>query len=198
MADIRIDNLSKSYGGKTVLDRFSYTLREGGIYRLSAPSGAGKTTLLRLLMGLEKPDGGSISGVPAAISAVFQENRLLEDMTVLENIALMIPGQADPALIEAHLNEIGLPGCAGKTVNTLSGGMKRRTAIVRAVLHPSELLLLDEPFTGLDMFSAAMTVSYLLNHRDGRTAVIASHIPEMLLEKHSELISLPESHPARV
>ncbi len=194
MTDIILHEISKSYGNKTVFSRFSLTLQSGHIYRLSEPSGSGKTTLLRMLMGLEKPDGGSISGVPADISAVFQEDRLIEDLTVLENIALMIPGKADPALIEAHLNEIGLPGCAGKTAGTLSGGMKRRTAIVRAVLHPSELLLLDEPFTGLDMFSAAMTVSYLLNHIDGRTAVIASHIPEALLEKNSELILFPERH----
>ncbi len=188
MEDIQIKNVTKSFGENLVIDRFSAVLRAGNLYRLTAPSGAGKTTLLRMLCGLEKPDSGEISGVPEKIGVVFQEDRLINSLSTLENLALVIPGKADPALIRTHLAELGLADCAEMLPEELSGGMKRRTAIIRAVMYPCSLLLLDEPFTGLDDAARSLTADYLLRHLEGRTCVISSHISDPKLDACSELL----------
>ena len=192
MKDIVIENLSKSFGEKKVFGPLSFKVGAGGIYRISAPSGAGKTTLLRILAGLEKADSGKISGLPEKIGLVFQEDRLVENISLEENISLVLPGRGpgktgNPYISDA-LGEIGLEGCAAKYPRELSGGMKRRAAIVRAVLFPCSLLLLDEPFTGLDKSSRALAVNYLLKYLKGRSCIIAGHISDDILDSCSELI----------
>lgn len=186
--DITISNIYKSFGDIRVFEGFSRTLRSGSIYLLTSGSGTGKTTLLRMLMGLETPDSGHISGIPDSISAVFQEDRLIEGLSVTDNIALVCPDTVKKEDIIRELDMLRLGSCAFMPVNELSGGMSRRAALVRAVMHPGELLLLDEPFTGLDSDLIDLCTDYLLKRAAGRTCVIASHIRNERLEEISETI----------
>lgn len=144
---IIVKNLSKSFGGRSVLEDFSVEIPLSGVTVLRGTSGAGKTTLFRLLLGLEKPDGGAILGMQGRKPAVvFQEDRLLPWATALDNVSLV----SDPARAGAALRRLGLSDNLNQQPKELSGGMKRRVAIARALAYGGDILFLDEPFTGLD------------------------------------------------
>lgn len=149
---IDVDFTYRGDGGeREILRRFSLTLPERGIVCLSGPSGCGKTTLLRLLAGLEEPEGGRIEGLAGLRPAmVFQEDRLLPWCSALENVALAAGGDSPKETAARWLRMVELEGAEALPPAQLSGGMKRRVAIARALASPAELLLLDEPFTGLD------------------------------------------------
>lgn len=175
---IRIHELCKQYDGKIVLDRLSLHLEAGQRYALMGASGSGKTTLLNLLMGLETPDSGRISMQPGLrISAVFQENRLLEMMTAEANIRLVAPDAAAKArelLLALGIEESSLP----QPVKTYSGGMKRRVAIARALLAEYDLLLLDEPYKGLDEDTRQQVIETVQHMTVGKTVLMVTHDPE--------------------
>lgn len=180
---LRISHVDKAFGEQTVLRDYSLTVPEGGRYLLMAPSGAGKTTLLRILTGLDHADGGQITGVPSAVGMVFQEDRLCEEYDALCNIMLgMAPcrGSAGEILrmVRREAAQILPEDCLTKPVKELSGGMRRRVSLLRAVLSPGRLLLLDEPFTGLDEETREKCGGYLLRHLEGRTLLAATHREE--------------------
>ncbi|MBR5534747.1 MAG: ABC transporter ATP-binding protein [Ruminiclostridium sp.] len=176
MNDLILQHIGKSYGDKTVLADFSHTFHAGKRTCIMGPSGCGKTTLLRIILGLETPDRGTITGRPDRVSAVFQENRLFEDFSALSNLAAVCH-HGDRQVMADHLTELGLGDSLHKPVRTLSGGMKRRVAIARAVLAPGELMILDEPFTGLDKDTKEVVVNYLKHHTQDRTLIIVTHDP---------------------
>ncbi len=176
MNDLILQNICKAYGEKTVLKDFSHTFPAGKRTCIMGPSGCGKTTLLRIILGLETPDSGTFSGRPERVSTVFQENRLFEDFSALSNLAAVCH-HGDRQVMVDHLTELGLGDSLHKPVRTLSGGMKRRVAIARAVLAPGELVILDEPFTGLDKDTKEMVLGYLKGHTQGRTLIIVTHDP---------------------
>ena len=148
--DLILQKLSKSYHGQVVFSDLSLALSPGNAYCLMAPSGTGKTTLFRILMGLETPDSGTIDGLKnLKISAVFQEDRLLPWLTVRQNVEAVLFDDA-AAKAAAYLDAVGLTDAADALPHTLSGGMKRRAAIARALAKGGKLLLLDEPFSALD------------------------------------------------
>ena len=142
---MKLDHVSKSYQGRTVLRDFSLELPDRGFCCILGPSGAGKTTLLRLMAGLEQPDSGTVT-VSAPVSMVFQEDRLLAHDTVLENAALA----ADPQRAKELLVRLGLAEWLFRRPAALSGGMRRRVAIARALAAPAGVYLMDEPLKGLD------------------------------------------------
>lgn len=149
---IGLRGVSFWYGEKLVLDRVDLTVPERGITALTGPSGIGKTTVLRLLAGLEQPAAGEVSGIRRGETALlFQEDRLLPWRTVRQNLTDVLPperqGEADQWLDLAELEEEG-----ENRPEFLSGGMRRRLALVRALAYArgKRLLLLDEPFTGID------------------------------------------------
>lgn len=189
--DIFIQNISKSYGEKQVLSHFSCTIRQGSCQAVMAPSGTGKTTLLRLILGLEQPEEGSISGIPARKSALFQEDRLFPQLSALKNLRMAMPKWNEE---EARrlLSELGLEDCLNQPVSTLSGGQARRAALARALLYPGELLALDEPFTGLDEASRLRAAEVIRRFRRGRTLLLVTHREEDLpLLEIAERIALP-------
>ena len=176
MTDLILENICKKYGEKTVLQDVSFVFPGGRRTCIMGPSGCGKTTLLRIILGLETPDAGTMTGRPERLSAVFQENRLFEDFSALSNVAAVC-SKEDKGKIEEHLTALGLGDSLTKPVRTLSGGMKRRVAIARAVLAPGELMILDEPFTGLDKDTKAVVLEYLKTHTQGRTLILVTHDP---------------------
>ena len=144
---IRFEQVTKAYGEKQVVKEVSLTF-DKGFYLLTGPSGIGKTTLLRLAAGLEQPDSGRIeTEAGKRLRMVFQEDRLLPWKTVLGNVMLEC-GNKEKA--DVLLQTLGLSGEENAYPASLSGGMRRRTAIARALCAEPDILLLDEPFNGLD------------------------------------------------
>ena len=175
-AEVRFDGVRKSYGENRVLRGLNFALEASGMYCLMAPSGSGKTTLFRALLGLESCDAGSIIGVSAGdTSMMFQEDRLCEALSAVENVALVLPGRASRHEVRGLLSQILPATCLDQPVMDLSGGMRRRVSLARAVAYPSTLLVLDEPFTGLDAQTRRQAIDFLLANRRGRTLLVATH-----------------------
>lgn len=193
---ISIKNIQKAFGAKQVLNGIDYELEDGGIYCLMGPSGMGKTTLLRILMDLENPDGGDVEGLTRNdIAVMFQENRLLEWMDAIDNIAVMRKGIRDKKLkkeIEENLKLILPADCLHQPVTQLSGGMKRRVALARAMNYPSKLIILDEPFTGLDRETKLEVIDYILKMRGNRILLVATHGVEDAAMLGAKVIQLEE------
>ena len=169
---MKIQHLCKAFDGKMVLDHVSLTLESGGTACLMAPSGRGKTTLLRCIAGLETPDSGQITDLPERIAYVFQEDRLCDGFSAVDNIRLVTGKALGEGEIRRHLEELGL---AGSLVRELSGGMRRRVVISRAVCFGADLLLLDEPFKGLDDEARQQTADYILRHRGAAAILCVTH-----------------------
>ena len=179
-APVSASQLSKSFDGKPVLSDISFTIPEGRTSVLMAPSGAGKTTLLRILMGLTEPDSGEIRGMAGRKrSAVFQEDRLLGELNLRDNLLLVNPKLSEDRIRDACM-QTGLSAelPSQKPVQEFSGGMQRRTALLRALLAEWDILLLDEPFKGLDEETRACVIRYTRNSVQGRTVLLVTHDPE--------------------
>ena len=171
----KVENLTVQYGGTAVLENFSAEFPAGGVTAVSGRSGCGKTTLLAVLLGLLRPDGGTVSGFRQP-SAVFQEDRLLPFLSAEKNIAVTA-GCTEAEAGEALLS-VGFDAAdRGKRAFELSGGMARRVAIVRAMLAPGDAVLLDEPFKGLDERTRAQVVRFVCENRRGRTMIVVTHDP---------------------
>ncbi len=183
---LTIRELHKSFGELHVLNGVSMELESGRAYCLMAPSGSGKTTLFRILMGLETADCGEIrwdadrpgGTFTPRFSAVFQEDRLCEAFTPVENV-MMVTGKRFPETqIRSELCRLLPEESLSRPVSTLSGGMKRRTAIGRALLAPSDVLLMDEPFTGLDEETRSRVISYIKEKTAGKLVLLSTHQEE--------------------
>ena len=172
---MKIQHLCKSFDGKVVLDYVSLTLESGGTACLMAPSGRGKTTLLRCIAGLETPDSGQITDLPERIAYVFQEDRLCDGFSAVDNIRLVTGKALGEGEIRRHLEELGLAGSLDQPVRELSGGMRRRVVISRAVCFGADLLLLDEPFKGQDDEARQQTADYILRHRGAAAILCVTH-----------------------
>lgn len=170
---MKLDHVSKSYQGRTVLQNFSLDLPDRGFCCILGPSGAGKTTLLRLMAGLEQPDSGTVT-VSAPVSMVFQEDRLLAHDTVLENAALA----ADPQRAKELLVRLGLAEWLFRRPAALSGGMRRRVAIARALAAPAGVYLMDEPLKGLDRDTKQAVLALIREETRNGLLVLVTHDPE--------------------
>lgn len=145
---IELKNVSFSYGELEILKDFNLKVNDGECVQIFGDSGSGKTTIARIILGLETAYNGNVS-VPRKLSAVFQEDRLLENLDVISNIRLVLSNE-QYQFADSLLKEFGLWNARKKRVTKLSGGMKRRVALIRAIAYEGDCLLLDEPFNGLD------------------------------------------------
>lgn len=174
--EIVVKDISKSFGEKRVLESFSYTFSDSSFTAVMGPSGCGKSTLLAILMGTLPADNGEV--VPSGSfrrSAVFQENRLCENLTAGGNIRLVTGKKYSDEKIAAELAQLGLDGCENKPVKELSGGMKRRVALLRALLADYDVLFLDEPFKGLDETTKTLVMDRVRKKTAGRTVIMVTH-----------------------
>ncbi len=172
---LKLNNLCVSFGEKKVLQQLSYTFADQKITALVGISGIGKTTLLRVLAGLQKPTSGQVESSYQRISYLFQEPRLFPWMTALENVSAVCN---DPIKAEGYLTRL-LPDQEdhGKFPSELSGGMKQRVALARALAYDPDLLLMDEPFKGLDAATKTSVTEFLLEQIRDTTVILVTHDP---------------------
>ena len=182
---MEIKNVSFSYGDEPVLIDFSLSLPKGRRVAVMGESGRGKTTLMRLILGLVKPDSGTIEREPDERPAtVFQEDRLLPWYTALKNVELTAVDEGESQRLLADM-ELG--DCMGKLPKELSGGQQRRAAIARALAYKGAPLLLDEPFKGLDPEMRERIADRILARADGAAILLITHD-----EKEAELLKCGE------
>ena len=177
---LTIEHLTKQFGEKTLFRDLCLTVDGPAV--LWAPSGWGKTTLLRILMGLDTPTAGRVRGVGRA-AAVFQEDRLCPQLTALQNVTLVLPGSEKQykEQIGADFQQLGMDAAAlALPAARLSGGQKRRTALLRALWAPSDTLLLDEPFTGMDPDTLAAAAALLRTRCGTEPVLLATHDREAI------------------
>ena len=172
---IKAENITKKFGEQTVLDGFSYDFPDGSFTVIMGASGCGKSTLLSVLMGTLEPDSGTVTRDSDRMSAVFQENRLCDNLSVLSNLRLVLKEKKDRSELIKELEAVGLTDCADKPARSLSGGMKRRTALLRALLAEYDILFLDEPFKGLDENTKRTVMEYTREKTVGRTVILVTH-----------------------
>ncbi|MFA7659748.1 MAG: ATP-binding cassette domain-containing protein, partial [Anaerovoracaceae bacterium] len=174
---VEIKNLVKKFDDKRVIDDLSVVLKEGRITTVMGTSGCGKTTLAMMLLGLLHPDGGTIKGLEGKrLSAVFQEDRLVENLSAVANIKMVLDEEVDLEVILRQLAEVELGGeLIRKPTGQLSGGQKRRVAIVRAMMANSDFICLDEPFKGLDVETKEKVMAYVKRKIEGKTVLFITH-----------------------
>ena len=195
---VHIGHVSKAYGEQQVLKDWSFTFEPGAHYCLMAPSGGGKTTLLRLINRTVQMNEGTIEGVPSRIGMVFQEDRLCDAYDTITNVMITMRNPKDRTeggitdgqtingiskteavnMVREEALHILPEECLSKPVSELSGGMKRRCAILRAMLSEADMIIMDEPFTGLDEENRRRTAAYILERLHGRTLVVTTHREE--------------------
>ncbi len=182
---IEVKDITKTFDGKKVLDNFNLNIESEHSYIITGPSGCGKTTLIRIILGLEKPDSGSVGLLgdykyPFICSGtVFQEDRLCDDFTAVENVALVSPRIFKETAREELLKLLP-EDVLDKPVRELSGGQRRKVAIVRACCIPNDVLIMDEPFAGLDEDSRQKAIEFIRDKQGSGPLVITSHSGEGL------------------
>ena len=192
---IRAAGLEKRYGDKRVLRGLEFELERGGFLVVTGPNGAGKTTLLRLCAGLAVPTGGTLEVEPerAAIGFLGHEPLVYRELSALENLELYgrlyrVPERRER--IGMLLERFGLWDSRHVRAAKLSRGQLQRLALCRSLLHRPELLILDEPFSGLDVEGAELLDRELAGMRERRTFLVATHDPERVAPLASGRLAL--------
>ncbi len=196
--NVDVRDLHKSYGGQEVLKGLEFQVHPGEVFVIMGPSGSGKSVLLRHIIGLESPDRGEIfiRNEPVCcgqvmekyrLAMVFQSGALLNSLTVGENVGLYLtehrlkPPEEVSQIVLDKLEVVGLRGTEHKLPSQLSGGMRKRVALARALVMEPQLILYDEPTSELDPISAVVIAEEIvrLNQRIGVTSLVVTHEREL-------------------
>ena len=174
---IELKGICKAYGSNVVLDNFNCQIEETSVTCIMGQSGQGKTTLLRIMLGLEQPDDGCITGIQnLRKSVVFQEDRLCENLSAAANIRLVCRNPLKLDSIVGNMYAVGMDSnCAKQTVRSMSGGQKRRVAVLRALIAEYDVLIMDEPFKGLDAGTKEKVIHYTKERSKGKTVIFVTH-----------------------
>ena len=190
---IQIKDLSKSFDGKEVIKDLTVTFPNSGFIALCGASGHGKSTLLSLIAGLQKPDTGNIEYGNKIISMSFQESRLIPSLTAAENVNLVLGGKKTTLRkAEALLNELDITETKAYP-DELSGGMKARVSIARALAYKADIYLFDEPFSNLDESTAALTASVIKSHTNNALVLAVMHNVEFARKIADSVIVFDET-----
>lgn len=176
MGVLSVENLSYHIAQKEIIKNFSLNVKKGEIVTLFGPSGCGKSTFLRVISGLLKPNDGKIK-ICKKIAYMFQEHRLFESLNAYENIAIVMQ-KPDPNQIYSMLEELGISKQeASRYPKELSGGMIARVAFIRAIVVGADLMLLDEPFSGLDFAMREILINKLksIAKNSGISVILVTH-----------------------
>ena len=175
---IELKNVSVSFGDKKIIDNLCLSLPNTGLVTFSGASGSGKTTLLRTLLGLQKYSGEISMDRELVFSAVFQESSLLPWLTAAENVAAVCEiNEKNVQKAKYLLSQVGFEGDDfDKLPNELSVGMARRVAAARAIMIDADVLILDEPFAGLDEDNISAVADLLLSKRDEKLIILVTHV----------------------
>ncbi|MDX1932331.1 MAG: ABC transporter ATP-binding protein [Capsulimonadales bacterium] len=202
MSSVRFENVTCAFGSVTVLDRFSLQVHPGEFVAIVGPSGCGKTTLLNLIAGNLAPTSGSVA-VDGNTRTVYQQDGLFPWRTVRENILLGLQHLSTPEERERAITEIlaliGLENFGGHYPHELSGGMKQRTELARALVGRTDILLMDEPFSSLDYLTRLklrQELSRMLAERP-RTVVLVTHDIEEAAQLADRIVVLT-ARPTRI
>lgn len=185
---MRIEGLNFSYGDKMIFKDLSLK-SDSKVISLMGPSGCGKTTLLHIIAGLQTPQSGRIEGIDQPCALMFQEDRLLEWADALTNVVLVLDSKKDSHATEKAERMLEQVGIDPKMpIRKMSGGMRRRVALARALVFDAPTLLLDEPFKGLDENLMKKCASIV---RDtGKLAIVSTHSVEEAQALGSEIVRL--------
>ena len=168
---IKFDEVSVIFEKNTVIDRLSYEFEEGKVTAILGESGIGKTTLLNLAAGLIKQSSGILTTKYERLSYIFQEARLFPWLSALENVATV----SDEKTAKEMLSLMGLSDALDKYPAELSGGMKQRVSIARALAFNPDIILMDEPFASLDKERRNSVADIVFEKIKGKTAIIVTH-----------------------
>lgn len=190
---IKLINVTKKYNGLEILKDFNISFKKNKITCLFGPSGVGKTTIANILAGIVPIDKGFIEGTENSLfSYVFQEPRLLKWYNVYDNIDFVLkdiyPPDKRAEIINNYLEMVELSPYKNYKINALSGGMEQRVSLARAFAYPSDILIMDEPFKGLDfkLKSEMISLFKTMWHKSNRTVIFITHDLE-------EAINLPDT-----
>lgn len=185
-AALEVVNIHKSFSKKPVLKGVSFNLEPGSFNGLIGPSGAGKSVLLKIIGGVSRANSGEIRNKPDNLSLMFQEGALFDSLTVFDNIAFPLVGGKVPAAnlarakkrevtekVSIALARVGLTKAAYKMPAQISGGMRRRVSLARALVSKPELMLLDDPTSGLDPVASSVIMNLIVEmHREYRPTIL--------------------------
>lgn len=192
--EILVEEISKSYGSKVVLNRFSCRIPYGKTISVMGKSGCGKTTLLSILTGRFRADSGAVRGIEnLKLSMVFQEDRLCGHLSSVENVKLVCQKSVSLSDIVETLTALGLKESLHQPVSQLSGGMQRRVAIARALMADYDFLILDEAFKGLDAETRSSVISYTKEKIKGKTILMVTHDREEARLMEAEILYMGEA-----
>lgn len=190
---IECREVAKSFDDQLVFSHLNMHIEEGERICLMAPSGSGKTTLLRILLGLESYDSGTlINPHTSSMAVVFQEDRLCDALSAVDNVALVCKPGVSRRSLRAMLCEVLPNAVLDKQVAYLSGGQRRRVALVRAFACDAHLLVLDEPFSGLDSETRSEVAQFMLRHQNNATLLVSTHGEHDHVSLHARVIRLNE------
>lgn len=196
---INIANLEKSYNNKVVFSEFNLNISRDDRIAITGQSGIGKTTLILTIAGILSPDKGEIiSNTSLKPALVFQENRLLENATIFENIKV-VNKDITRAELEEYLSEMGLKDFIDYRIKELSGGMKRRVAIIRAILFESNIVIMDEAIKEVDEESRKKIVYFINKYLGERPLIFVTHNERDLIElKANKIVEMGGNYEKRI
>ena len=184
---IRVENLTKEFDGRKVLDNISFTVEKGEVLSIVGFSGSGKSTILKILCGLLKPDAGMIDIGDGDVAMVFQYSALFDSLNVFDNISFALQERKEfknkytkqelKEIVAKSLNTVGLSGIEDKFPHELSGGMQKRVSLARAIVTKPQFILYDEPTAGLDPIASTVIEDYILRLREETkaTSIVVTH-----------------------
>ena len=203
---IKVENLTKEFDGRKVLDNISFTVEQGEVLSIVGFSGSGKSTILKILCGLLKQDSGNIDIGDGDVAMVFQYSALFDSLNVFDNISFALQERKEfknkytrkqlEEIVSKSLSIVGLSGIEDKFPHELSGGMQKRVSLARAIVTQPQFILYDEPTAGLDPIASTVIEDYILHLRNETkaTSIVVTHQMSTITRCSDKVIMLYDGH----